>query len=86
VAEGRADLANRHDLKLKLLEAEAEGRIIGLRSRSAEAEQREKAATAALIFVQAELASACAELLPLQRRVTDAESLAQQTREEAIHR
>ena len=35
--------------------------------------------------MQAELASAHAELLPLQQRVTAAESIAQQSREEAIH-
>nr|XP_020201005.1 tol-Pal system protein TolA-like [Aegilops tauschii subsp. strangulata] len=71
VAEARADLVNGHDLKLKLLEAEGEGRTTAVRSRLAEAEQREKAAAEALISVQAELASARAELLPLQRRVTD---------------
>ena len=76
VAEGRADLANRYNLKLKLLEAEADGRTAALRSKLNEVEQREKAAAAALISVQAELASARAELLPLQQRVTAAESLA----------
>nr|XP_020167012.1 tol-Pal system protein TolA-like [Aegilops tauschii subsp. strangulata] len=77
VAVARADLANRHELKLKLLEAKAKGRTTALRSRLNEAEQREKAAAAALISVQAELASARSELLPLQRRVADAESFAQ---------
>ena len=52
----------------------------------AEAEQHEKAAAAALISVQAELASARAELLLLQQCVTDAESLAHQSREDAIRR
>ena len=58
VAEARSDLAGRHDLKLELVEAEAVGRTAALRSGLAEAEQREKATTAALILVQAELASA----------------------------
>ena len=52
VAEGRADLANIYDLKLKLVEAEAEGRPPALWSKRNEAEQREKAAAAALISVQ----------------------------------
>nr|XP_020164068.1 paramyosin-like [Aegilops tauschii subsp. strangulata] len=86
VVEARADLANRYDLKLKLVEAEAKGRTAALRSRFAEAEQREKATAAALISMQGELASARAELLPLQRRVTNAESFAQQSREEALRR
>ena len=82
----RTDLECRHDLKLKLMEAEAEGRTTAPRSRLDEAEQREKAAVAVLISVQADLASARAELLPLQRRVTNAESLTQQSREEACCR
>ena len=49
MAEARADLAIRYDLKLKLLEAESEGRTAALRSGLAEAEQRKNAATAALI-------------------------------------
>ena len=57
VAKARADLAGRYDLKPKLVEAEAVGRTAALRSGLAEAEQRDKAATAALISVQAELAS-----------------------------
>ena len=76
VEDSHADLVNRYDLKLKLVEAEAEGRTAVLRSRMAEAEQREKAATAALISMQAELAAALAELLSLQQRVTSAESFA----------
>ena len=52
----------------------------------AEAEQHEKAAVAALISMQAELASVRAELLSLQQRVASAESFAQQSREEALHR
>ena len=52
----------------------------------AEAEQRKKAAAAALVFVQAELASTRAELLPLRQKVTIAESLAQERRGEALHR
>ena len=66
MAEARADLAGRYDLKPKLVEAEAVGRTTALRSGLAEAEQREKAAVAALISVQAELAYARAELLYLQ--------------------
>ena len=42
VAEARADLVGRYDLKLKLVEAEAVGRTTALRSGLAEAEQREK--------------------------------------------
>ena len=48
VAEARANLVGRYDLKLKLAEAEAVGRTTALRSGLAEAEQREKAAAAAL--------------------------------------
>ena len=51
VAEPRADLAGRHDLKLKLMEAEAVGRTAALMSGLAEAEQRQKATAAALISV-----------------------------------
>ena len=69
VAEARADLVGRYDLKLKLVEAEAVGRTTALRSGLAEAEQREKAAAAALVSVQAELSSARVELLSLQQRV-----------------
>ena len=65
MAEARADLAGRYDLKLKLVEAEGVGRTTALRSGLAEAEQREKAAAAALISVQAELASTRAEMLSL---------------------
>ena len=66
---------SRYDLKLKLVEAEAEDRTTTLRSRLAEAEQREKAAATALFSMQAKLASARAELLLPQQRVTAAESL-----------
>ena len=62
------------------------GRTAALRSGLAEAEQREKAAASALFSVQAELASAHADLLSLQQRVASAESFAQQSREEALHR
>ena len=86
VVDARADLPNRYDLKLKLVEAEAEGRAATLRSRLAAVEQREKAVAAALISMQAELASACAELLPLQQRVTSPESFAHQSRDEALRR
>ena len=64
VAEARAALVGRYDLKLALVEVEAMGRTTAL-SALAEAEQREKAASAALTFVQAKLASAHAELLSL---------------------
>nr|XP_020171846.1 stress response protein NST1-like [Aegilops tauschii subsp. strangulata] len=60
----------------ELVGAGVDARSSVLRSRLAEAEQREKAAAAALVTVQAELASARAELLLLQQRVTTAESLA----------
>ena len=39
---------------------------------------------AALVSALAELASARAELLPLQQRVADAESIARQNREEVL--
>ena len=68
------------------MEAEAVGRTTRLRSGLAEAERREKAAAAALTSVQAELASARAELLSLQQRFASTESFAQQSREEALRR
>ena len=52
VAGAREGLTNEHALKLKFLEAEAEGRTAALWSKLNEAEQREKAAAAALISVQ----------------------------------
>ena len=67
----------RYDLKLKLVEAEAVGRTTALKSGLAEAGQCEEEAVAALISVQAELASARAELLSLQQRVASAESFVQ---------
>nr|XP_020154695.1 golgin subfamily A member 6-like protein 2 [Aegilops tauschii subsp. strangulata] len=70
VAEARVDLEGRHDLKLKFIEAEAAGRTAALRSR----------------LDEAELASARAELLPLQQRVADVESIARQDREEVLQR
>ena len=66
VAEARADLEGRYDLKLKLVEAEAAGRTAALKSRLTEVERREEATAAALVSVQAELDSAHAERLPLQ--------------------
>ena len=84
--EAHAALDNRSALQLKLVAAEAEGRTTALRSRLTTAEQREKAAVAALISVQVEPASTRAELLPLQQRATAIESLVQQSREEAICR
>nr|XP_020159047.1 stress response protein NST1-like [Aegilops tauschii subsp. strangulata] len=86
VAEACADLENRYGMKPELVGAEVDGRGSALRSRLAEVEQHEQAAAAALISTQAELASAHAELLPLQQRVTTAESLTQQSREEALWR
>ena len=65
VVEACADLDNRYGMKPELVGAKADGRGSALRSRLAEAQQREKVAAAALISVQAELASARAELLPL---------------------
>ena len=76
MAEARADVDSRYGTKLELAGAEADGGSSVLRSRLAEAEQREKAAAAALISVLAELASVRTELLPLQQRFTAAESLA----------
>ena len=77
VAKARADLVSRYDLKLKQVEATVAGRTAALRSRLTKVERRAAAATAALVLAQAELASARAELLPLQQRVADAESIAQ---------
>ena len=48
VAEARADLVGRYDLKLELVEAEAVGRTTALRTELPEVEQREKAVAAAL--------------------------------------
>ena len=76
VAEARTDLEGRYDLKLKRVEDEAAGRTAALKSKLAEADQREEAAATTLASVQAELASARAELLPLQQRVIDAEAIA----------
>nr|XP_020187187.1 tropomyosin-like [Aegilops tauschii subsp. strangulata] len=86
VAKARADHDNTHDLKLKMVEAGAEGRTNTLRSRLDEVERREKAAAAALISVQADLAAAHADLLSLQQQVGTATSLVQQSREEACRR
>nr|XP_020169716.1 tol-Pal system protein TolA-like [Aegilops tauschii subsp. strangulata] len=86
VAEARADLEGRYDLKLEFMEAAAAGRTAALKSRLIEAERREEAAAAALVSAQAKLASAHAELLPLQQRVADAESVARQNREEVLQR
>nr|XP_020195975.1 vicilin-like seed storage protein At2g18540 [Aegilops tauschii subsp. strangulata] len=66
VAEAHADLEGWYDLKLKRVEDEAAGRTTALKSKLAEAERREEATATALVSVQAELASACAELPPLQ--------------------
>nr|XP_020178607.1 dynein regulatory complex protein 1 homolog [Aegilops tauschii subsp. strangulata] len=83
VAKAREDLANEYDLKLKFLEAEAEGRTTALRSRLDEAEQCERTDVAAQTSAQADLASTRADLLSLQQQIDDVASLAQQNREEA---
>ena len=49
VAEARADLDSRYGMKPELVGAEADGQDSALRSRLAEAEQREKAIVAALV-------------------------------------
>ena len=69
---------------MKLVEAGAAGRTAALKSRFTEVERCEEAAAAALVSVQAELASACAELIPLQQRVADAEFVARQNKEEVL--
>nr|XP_045086361.1 caldesmon-like [Aegilops tauschii subsp. strangulata] len=84
VAKVCAGLEGRHDLKLQLAETEAAGRAAALRPRLAEVERREGATVAALVTAQAELASAHAELLSLQKRVADAEAIAWQNREEVL--
>ena len=71
---------------MKLVQAEAAGRTAALKSRFIEVERREEAATAALVSAQAGLASARTELLPLQQRVADAESVARQNMEEVLQR
>ena len=58
MAEVRADLEGRYDLKLKLAGAEDEGRAAALRPRLDEAERRAEATAAALVTAQADLASA----------------------------
>ena len=75
MAEAHANLASRYDLKLKLVAAEAVGRTAALKSRLTEAERREEATAAAMASARAELAFAHAELLPLQQRVANAESI-----------
>ena len=67
VAEARADLEGRYDLKLEFVSAETAGRTAALKSRLTEAERCEGAAAAALVLAQAELASARVELLSLQQ-------------------
>lgn len=86
VAEVRAGLEDRHDLNLRLAKTEATGRAAVLRPRLAGVERREEAMAAALVTAQAELASARAELLSLQKRVANAESVAGQSREEVLQR
>ena len=65
MAEVRAELEGRYDLKLKLASTEGAGRAAALRPRLDEAERRAEATTAALVMVQPDLASARAELLSL---------------------
>ena len=86
VAEVRRDLEGRYALKLKLAGTEAAGKTDALRPRLDEAERHEEATAAALVTAQADLASARAELLSLQRRVDDAQAVARQNREEACCR
>ena len=86
MAEVRADLEGRYDLKLKLAGTEGAGRAAALRPRLDEAERRAEATAAALVTAQADLASARAELLSLRERVDDAEAVARQNREEVLQR
>ena len=86
MAEVRADLEGRYNLKLKLAGAEDAGRAAALRPRLDEAERRAEATAAALVTVQEDLASARAELLSLRRRVDDAEAVARQNMEEVLQR
>ena len=86
VAEVRADLEGRYDLKLKLAGTEDAGRAAALRPRLDEAERRAEATTAALVTTHADLASARAELRSLRRRVDAAEVVARQNTEEALQR
>ena len=86
VAEVCAGLEDRHDLKLQLAKTEAVGRAATLRPRLAEVERHEEATAAALVTTQADLASACAELLLLQQRVDDTKSIVRQNREEVLER
>ena len=67
VAEVRADLEGRYDLKLKLAGVEDAGRAAALRPRLDEAERRAEATAAALVTALADLASARAELLSLRK-------------------
>ena len=66
VAEARANLESRHNLKLKLVEAGAAGRTAALKSWLVEVERREEATASALASAQAELVSSRAELLSLR--------------------
>ena len=84
VAEVRADLEGRYDLKLKLAGTKDAGRAAALRPRLDEAERRAEAMAAALVMAQADLASARAELRSLQRWVDDAEVVARQNTEEVL--
>nr|XP_040251950.1 uncharacterized protein LOC109743182 [Aegilops tauschii subsp. strangulata] len=86
VARVRADLEGRYDLKLKLAGTEDAGRAAALRPRLAKAERRVEASAVALAAALADLASARAELLLLQKRVDDAEAFARQNREEVLER
>ena len=63
MAEARADLEGRYDLRLKLAGTEAAGRAAALRPKLAEVERREEPTAAALVTAQAKLASARAKLL-----------------------
>ena len=82
MAEAHVDLVREYEEKLELIEAEAAGRTAALRSKLTEAMQHAKATAAALVSAQTELSSSRVELLLLQWRVDDAESIARQNREE----
>ena len=84
--EARTGLVREYRERLELIEAEAAGRTAALRPKLTKATQRTEATTAALISVQTELASSRTELLLLQWRVNDAESIAWQNREEIRQR
>ena len=82
MAEDRAGLEHEYEERLELIRAEAAGRTAALRTRLTVGTQRAEATAAALGSTQAELASSCAELLLLQRRVDDAEAVTERNADE----